>query len=50
VDRSQLFSAKEKKVIASVFWNAEGILFIDYLEERKTITKEISFQSFNQTR
>jgi len=26
------------KVMASVFWNAEGILFIDYLEKGKTIT------------
>jgi hypothetical protein len=28
------------KVIASVFWDAEGILFIDYLEKGKTITGE----------
>jgi len=28
------------KVMASVFWDAEGILFIDYLEKGKTITKE----------
>ena len=28
------------KVMASVFWDAEGILFIDYLEEGKTITGE----------
>jgi len=28
------------KVMASVFWNAEGILFIDYLEKGKTITGE----------
>jgi len=26
------------KVMALVFWDAEGILFIDYLEEGKTIT------------
>jgi histone-lysine N-methyltransferase SETMAR len=26
------------KVMASVFWDAEGILFIDYLEKDKTIT------------
>ena len=25
-------------VMASVFWDAEGILFIDYLEKSKTIT------------
>jgi len=25
------------KVMASVFWNAEGILFIDYLQKGKTI-------------
>jgi histone-lysine N-methyltransferase SETMAR len=28
------------KVIASEFWDAEGILFIDYLEKGKTITGE----------
>src|SRR5215475_2968533 len=28
------------KVVASVFWDAEGILFIDYLEKGKTITGE----------
>jgi histone-lysine N-methyltransferase SETMAR len=27
-------------VMASVFWNAAGILFIDYLEKGKTITRE----------
>jgi hypothetical protein len=26
--------------MASVFWDAEGILFIDYLERGKTITGE----------
>ena len=26
--------------MASVFWDAEGILFIDYLEKGKTITGE----------
>jgi hypothetical protein len=26
--------------MASVFWYAEGILFIDYLEKGKTITEE----------
>ena len=43
VDTSRLFSAKEDKVgsiMASVFWDAEGILFIDYLEKSKTITWE----------
>jgi hypothetical protein len=30
----------EGKVMASVFWDAEGILFIDYLENDKTITGE----------
>jgi histone-lysine N-methyltransferase SETMAR len=29
-----------RKVMASVFWDAEGILFIDYLEKGKTITRE----------
>jgi hypothetical protein len=28
------------KVMESVFWDAEGILFIDYLEKGKTITGE----------
>jgi histone-lysine N-methyltransferase SETMAR len=28
------------KIMASVFWDAEGILFIDYLERGKTITGE----------
>jgi len=31
------------KVMASVFWDAEGILFIDYLEKDKTITGEYYF-------
>jgi histone-lysine N-methyltransferase SETMAR len=30
----------EGKVMAKVFWDAEGILFIDYLEKGKTITGE----------
>ena len=29
-----------RKVMASVFWDAEGIWFIDYLEKGKTITGE----------
>jgi histone-lysine N-methyltransferase SETMAR len=32
-----------RKVMASVFWDAEGILFIDYLEKGKTITGEYYF-------
>ena len=47
VDRSWLFSAKKDKV-GSIsrkghgigVWDAEGILFIDYLEKGKTITRE----------
>jgi hypothetical protein len=42
-----MFSAKEDKVGSiskkghnMVFWDAEGILFIDYLEKGKTITRE----------
>jgi len=27
--------------MASVFWDAEGILFVDYLENGKTITGDI---------
>jgi hypothetical protein len=26
--------------MASVFWDAEGILFVDYLEKCKTVTRE----------
>jgi histone-lysine N-methyltransferase SETMAR len=37
------------KVMALVFWDAEGILFIDYLEKGKT-NRGILFQSVNQTR
>jgi hypothetical protein len=47
VDRSRLFCAKKEKFssisennMASVFWDAEGILFIDYLEKGKTITRD----------
>jgi histone-lysine N-methyltransferase SETMAR len=29
-----------RKVMASVFWDAESILFIDYLEKGKTITRK----------
>ena len=32
-----------EKVMASVFWDAEDILFIDYLEKGKTITGEYYF-------
>jgi len=28
------------RVMASVFWDADGILFIDYLEKGKTVTRE----------
>ena len=28
------------KVMASVFWNAHGVLFIDFLEKGKTINSE----------
>jgi hypothetical protein len=45
VDRSRLFSAKEDKVVTISrkdhgigVWDAEGILFIGYLEKGKTIT------------
>jgi len=34
------------KVTASVFWDAEGILFIDYLEKGKTITGDIIISIF----
>jgi len=32
------------KVMASVLWDAEGILFIDYLAKGKTITGEYYFK------
>jgi hypothetical protein len=38
------------KVMASVFWDAEGVLFIDYLEKGRTITGEYYSNLFNQTR
>ena len=28
------------KVLADVFWDAQGILFIDYLEKGRTISRE----------
>jgi hypothetical protein len=47
VDRRRLFSTKEDmvgpsagNVMVSVFWDAEGILYIDYFEKDKTITGE----------
>jgi hypothetical protein len=33
-------SVPSGKVMASVFWDAEGILFIDYLEKGKTLIGE----------
>ena len=30
----------EDKVLASVFWDAQGILFIDYLEKGKNVNSE----------
>jgi hypothetical protein len=38
--RSELYWDITGKAMASVFWNAEGILFIDYLEKSTTITGE----------
>jgi hypothetical protein len=38
------------KVMASVFWDAEDILFVDYLQKGKNNNRGILFQSFNQTR
>jgi histone-lysine N-methyltransferase SETMAR len=38
------------KIMASVFWDAEGILFIDYLEKGKKNNWGILLQSFIQTR
>ena len=34
--------------MASVFWDAEGILFIDYLEKRKKITGEYYSNLLNE--
>jgi hypothetical protein len=36
--RRQVSIPSAGKVMASVFWDAEDILFIDYLEKGKTIT------------
>jgi histone-lysine N-methyltransferase SETMAR len=36
------------KVMASVFWDAEGILFVDYLEKGKTITGEYHSNVFTR--
>jgi hypothetical protein len=36
------------KVMASVFWDAKGILFIDYFEESRTIT--VKYYSYLLTR
>jgi hypothetical protein len=37
------------KVMELVFWDAEGFLFIHYLEKVKKKNRGILFQSFNQT-
>ena len=37
-----------KKVMASVFWDAEGILLIDYLKKCKTINSEYYCQLLDQ--
>lgn len=29
-----------EKVLVNIFWNADGVIFIDYLERKKTIAKE----------
>ena len=37
------------KVLASAFWDAQGILFIDYLEKSRTINSEyyiVSLQNY----
>ena len=36
------------KVMASVFWNAHGILFIDYLEKGKTINSDYHMASLDR--
>jgi hypothetical protein len=38
--RRQALVPSAGKVMALVFWDAEGILFIDYLEKGKTTTGE----------
>jgi hypothetical protein len=38
------------KDMASVFWDAESVLFIYYLEKGKTITGEYYSILYNQTR
>lgn len=37
-----------KKVMASVFWDAKGILFVDYLKTGKTINSEYYCNLLNQ--
>jgi hypothetical protein len=41
---------RQGKVMVSVFWDAEGILFIDYLEKGKTITGGYYSNLLKQTR
>ena len=36
------------KVMASVFWNAHGILFINYLEKGETITIDYNIVLLNR--
>ena len=36
------------KVMASVFWDAHGILFIDYLEKGKTINSDYYMALLNR--
>ncbi|KFM79731.1 Mariner Mos1 transposase, partial [Stegodyphus mimosarum] len=40
--------AKPKKLLASVFWDAKGILFIDYLQTGKTINSDYYCNLLNQ--
>jgi hypothetical protein len=38
--RQGRFHEQERSCMVLIFWDAEGILFIDYLEKGKTITGE----------
>ncbi|GFU54412.1 mariner transposase [Trichonephila clavipes] len=54
IEKGELAPKKAKtvpcadKIIVSVFWDARGIIFIDYLEKGKTINGE--FQRRNQAK
>jgi hypothetical protein len=48
VPKKAKWIASARKVTASVFWDAEGILSIDYLEKGRAITGEYHFNLLDQ--